>query len=427
LRPLRVLTFSTLYPSASRPRHGIFVETRLRQLLALGGVEARVLAPVPWFPLQSPVFGRYAAMASTPAIESRHGVEVEHPRYLVVPKVGMLLQPRLLAATALRAARRSIASGHDFDVIDAHYFYPDGVAARLLAGALRKPFVITARGSDLNVIAERALPRAAIVAAANAAYRVICVSDALRRRALALGIAPDRLEVLRNGVDTALFAPRDRAAARSALGIAPRREGPLLLAVGNLVPEKGLDLALRVLARLPGATLVLVGDGGERARLEHDADALGVRDGLVILAPMPQERLALAYSAADALVLPSLREGWPNVLLESMACGTPVVASRVGGLTATVHDGHNGYLIPWRGPEAFAERLRAIVEDRDLRERMGTRARRTAERFGWTRVACDLDALYTRLWEGRATMSCHVVGEPVVAAHAHALCENRMC
>jgi glycosyltransferase involved in cell wall biosynthesis len=382
LRPLRVLTFSTLYPSASRPRHGIFVETRLRQLLALGGVEARVLAPVPWFPLQSPVFGRYAAMASTPAIESRHGVEVEHPRYLVVPKVGMLLQPRLLAATALRAARRSIASGHDFDVIDAHYFYPDGVAARLLAGALRKPFVITARGSDLNVIAERALPRAAIVAAANAAYRVICVSDALRRRALALGIAPDRLEVLRNGVDTALFAPRDRAAARSALGIAPRREGPLLLAVGNLVPEKGLDLALRVLARLPGATLVLVGDGGERARLEHDADALGVRDGLVILAPMPQERLALAYSAADALVLPSLREGWPNVLLESMACGTPVVAADVGGVREIVEEPGVGRVVGSRDAGAWTAAVRSLLDDPPPRDAV----RRHAARFDWRSV-----------------------------------------
>ncbi|MGH6968143.1 MAG: glycosyltransferase family 4 protein, partial [Stellaceae bacterium] len=155
---IRILTFTTLYPNAAQPNHGIFVENRLRHLVASGRVASRVLAPVPWFPFTHPAFGAYARYAQVPAAETRHDLAVVHPRYLIVPKFGMSLTPALLFAAALPAARR-LAAAQDFDLIDAHYAYPDGVAAVMLGRALGKPVAITARGTDVNLIPRHVLPR----------------------------------------------------------------------------------------------------------------------------------------------------------------------------------------------------------------------------------------------------------------------------
>src|ERR1043166_9458090 len=126
---MRLLTFSTLYPNAARPTHGIFVETRLRHLLAAGQVQSTVMAPVPWFPFAQPRFGRYADYARTPREESRHAIRVLHPRYMLLPKIGMSSAPSLMSASLKHAIGKLIDRGGDFDLIDAHYFYPDGVAA----------------------------------------------------------------------------------------------------------------------------------------------------------------------------------------------------------------------------------------------------------------------------------------------------------
>jgi hypothetical protein len=146
---VRILTFTTLYPSEARPQHGIFVETRLRKLVESGAVQSRVIAPCPWFPFMSPRFGRYSDFARVPREEIRYGLQVEHPRYPLLPKIGMSSAPIGLFSAVLPLLRRQIREGRDFDLIDAHYFYPDGVAAVLLGRALGRPVVVTARGDDL--------------------------------------------------------------------------------------------------------------------------------------------------------------------------------------------------------------------------------------------------------------------------------------
>ena len=147
---MKILTFSTLYPNAARPIHGIFVETRLRQLLASGQIASKVVAPVPWFPSRHPWFGDYALHACAPREEWRNGIEVLHPRYLLVPKIGMTAAPFLLAQ-AVRPAIARLAARYAFDLIDAHYFYPDGVAAVMLGRRLERPVVITARGRSCEI------------------------------------------------------------------------------------------------------------------------------------------------------------------------------------------------------------------------------------------------------------------------------------
>lgn len=197
----KVLLFSSLYPSSVRPIHGIFVETRLRELLKTGQVEAKVVAPVPWFPFKDQRFGEYAQFAATPRVEQRNGVEVHHPRYLLLPTVGMNLAPYAMAMGALPTIRRLQRQGFDFDLIYAHYYYPDGAAAALLARWIDKPFVVTARGTDLNLIPQYPFPRKLILETAAQARASIGVCQALMDTLGELGADRAKLHTLRNGVD----------------------------------------------------------------------------------------------------------------------------------------------------------------------------------------------------------------------------------
>ena len=386
---MRLLTFSTLYPNAVTPQHGIFVETRLRHLVASGRVETRVVAPVPWFPLRHAAFGEYARHAAVPAAEERHGLRVTHPRYVQLPTVGMTMAPFTLAHTALRAARRLIAEGYDFDAIDAHYFYPDGVAAVMVGRALGKPVVVTARGTDVNLIAQHAVPRRMILEAARGSAAMVTVSAALKDRLIDLGAAADKITVLRNGVDLALFHPQGRSAARAAFGMTRFS----LVSVGNLITTKGHDLAVQALARLPDAQLLIAGRGPDEARLRALAQGLGVADRVAFLGTLPQERLQQLYCGADCLVLASVREGWANVLLEAMACGTPAVASNVGGTPEVVAAPEAGVLMTERSADGVARAVSA------LRGRLPCRAatRRYAERFSWDETTAGMLALFGKV------------------------------
>ena len=363
-RPLRVLLFSTLYPSSTRPQHGIFVETRLRELLRSGEVEVRVLAPVPWFYSTDPRHGEQARMAATPAQENRHGIEVLHPRYALIPKVGMTLAPLLLALACVGPIRKLLREGYDFDVIDAHYYYPDGVAAAWLARHFGKPLAITARGSDLNLITQYALPRRMMQWAARRAQASIGVCKALVDVLRAWQIEPRRLHVMRNGVDLQRFKRQPRGETRQALGLADG-EGPLLLSVGHLIERKGHHLVIEALAALlptqPQARLVIIGEGVERAALEALALHLGVRDRVTLTGALPQAELPRWYSAADVLVLASSREGWANVLLEAMACGTPVVATRIWGTPEVVASADAGCLVDERSGAALARGVQRLL------------------------------------------------------------------
>jgi teichuronic acid biosynthesis glycosyltransferase TuaC len=375
--PIKILTLSTLYPNEEMPYQGTFVEGRLLELVRGRKVAAFVVAPVPWFPWKGRTFGRYAAFARVPSQEQRHGLTVRHPRYPVIPKCGMTLAPYLMYEALKSHVGRILRRDFPFDLIDAHYFYPDGVAAALLGRSLRRPVVITARGTDINLISRYRMARRWIRWAAQRAAGVVAVSEALRDRLIELGVPGSRIEVLRNGVDLDLFAPRDRQAAREALGLNPG--GPILTSVGWLVPRKGHDLAIRATALLPEATLLIVGEGEEDVALRRLAQALGLAGRVRFLGSIPQKRLADVYNAADVLVLASIREGLPNVVLEALACGTPVVATAVWGTPEIVAAPVAGRLVTDRTPETLARAIRDLLADAPARAAV----RAYAERFDW--------------------------------------------
>ncbi len=391
----KTLLFSTLYPSSIRPVHGVFVETRLRELLKSGRVQSKVVAPVPWFPSSNPAFGSYAKMAATPRFEQRNGLEVFHPRYFLPPKIGQNIAPYVLAAGALPTIRKIIRDGFDFDLIDAHFYYPDGVAASIIAEKIGKPFICTARGSDINLYRQFKAPASFLRSTIAKASANIGVCRDLAEQLIELGADSEQVHSIRNGVDLQRFFPVDRSAARQALGI--KHSGMLWISVGNLIELKGHHLLVDMLAARADAHLLIVGAGPMRAELEARANSLGVADRLQLVGQQPNDKLHLWFSAADVTFLASSREGWANVLLESMASGTPVVATAVNGTPEVVASADAGQLAKSRdvpGLMAAFDRLLASYPDRAA-------TRRYAEGFSWEETTQQQLSLFGRVCGGK--------------------------
>lgn len=310
-----------------------------------------------------------------PLTEERIGVEVYHPRYPVIPKLGANLTPMSLALAARGVMGRLLDEEFDFDLIDAHYFYPDGVAAVLLGKYFNKPVIVSALGTDINLIMRRRIPGRMIRWAGEHAAGMITVCDALRNEMLRFGMDPARITTLRNGVDLDLFKPLDRSAARTALGM----EHFTLLSVGHLAAHKGHASIISALPRIPDARLVIVGSGPDRRHLTALAHAEGVADRVTLAGAMTQEQLRTYYSAADALVLASSREGWANVLLEAMACGTRVIASNVGGTPEVVRGPVAGVLMAGNSACAVVDGVRELRS----RDPQAGATRAYAEQFSW--------------------------------------------
>jgi teichuronic acid biosynthesis glycosyltransferase TuaC len=372
----KVLTFSTLFPNSIRPGHGIFVETRLRELVSSGKIESRVIAPVPWFFSTHSRFGEYARMARVPKSEIRFGLEVLHPRYFLPPKVGMNVAPFLLALGALESIRRLIDQGFDFEVIDSHYYYPDGVAAALLAWHFKRPFTVTARGSDINLISEHRIPLMLMKWASKFASASIGVSKALTEKMEEMGFPATSLHTMPNGVDLKRFSIIPREEARHALNWLNQ---PTLLSVGNLVENKGHHFVIKALVHLPEFRLVIVGEGPERKALQMLADGLNLKSRVEFIGQIAQKELPKFYCAADVLVHASSREGWPNVLLESLAGGTPVAATRVGGIAEIVSVPAAGKLFMTQSVEEIVKTIREVWASRSTQ----VVVRKTIEWCSW--------------------------------------------
>lgn len=224
------------------------------------------------------------------------------------------------------------------------------------------------------------------------------------------GADPGQVHTIPCGIDLDLFYPRDRAEARRRLGL--DANGPVLLWVGRLEKLKGVDILVSAVAQLAERDFTLLIVGGDdrahalRGELEAQARAEGVAANVRFDGAVPHDALPYYYSAADVVVVPSYYESFGLVAVEAMACGTPVVASRVGGLQSTVADGITGYLIPWRCPEPFCEKLEVLLNNPELRANFGVAARRSVERYRWSRIGAEMAAFYSHVyadhWRGRA-------------------------
>ena len=381
---LRVLTLSTLFPDADRPTFGIFVERQTRGLAARDDVAVEVVAPVPLPPGPLARVAHYRKRAALPLHEVRNGLSVHRPRCLHFPRIGARFQPALMAH-ALLPFLRELRERFPFDVIDAEFFWPDGPAAVRLGEALGVPVSIKARGADIQMWGQTGFGGRQLRTAGAGAAGMLAVSAALKRDMTALGLPGERIRVHYTGVDLDAFAPADRAEAKARLGIT----GPLLLTVGYLIPRKGQDLVIAALEDIPGATLLIVGEGPMRASLEAQVAARHLGDRVRMLGPRRHAELPALFAAADATVLPSSSEGLANVWVESLACGTPLVITDVGGARELVDRPAAGHIVE-RNPQAIAAGVRGLLANPPAR----AETRAAADRFTWH---ANTDALVAHL------------------------------
>ncbi len=381
---LRVLTLSTLFPDASRPRFGPFVERQTLGLAAHQDVELRVMAPIglpPW-PLSR--LAKYPPLSSLPEREVWNGLDTYRPRFQHAPGTAGRFDPAMLARALLPRLRR-LRDEFPFDVIDAQFFFPDGPAAVTLGKALGVPVSIKARGSDIHFWGQQPATRRQVISAGIEADGVLAVSSSLKADMVAMGMPGDRILVHHTGVDLDLFRPVDRKASKSALGIA----GPLIVSAGTLSTRKGQGLLIEALADVPDAVLVLIGNGPERAAYEKRVAALGLADRVRFTGSIGHAELAGWMGTADAMALPSVSEGLANVWLEALACGTPLVITDVGGAREVVESLVAGHLVSAE-PGAITNAIRDLLDH----PRDPLAVRKIAERFTWE---ANTSALYAHL------------------------------
>jgi teichuronic acid biosynthesis glycosyltransferase TuaC len=389
---LRVLTLSTLFPDATRPNFGVFVERQTLGLAANPELELKVVAPrgLPPFPLDR--HPHYAALRQLPEREMWKGLDVRRPRFAALPATRGRFHVAALAralAPLLDAIRRDFA----FDVIDAEFFFPDGPAAVALGRRYGVPVSIKARGADIHHWGRNPATAAQVRAAGREADGLLAVAGALKADMVALGMPADAIRVHHTGVDLAAFRP-GRAAARKAMGVS----GPLVAAVGALIPRKGHDLTIAAVATLPGVQLRIAGEGSERTRLERLITELGAGDRITLLGSVPHTDLPPLLAAADVLALPSASEGLANAWVEALASGTPVVTADIGGARECIDRPQAGRIIA-RAPGAIASAIADLLADPP--DPAAVRA--AAERFTWqANTAALVDHLSGLVQRGRS-------------------------
>jgi D-inositol-3-phosphate glycosyltransferase len=309
--------------------------------------------------------------------------------------------------------------GREYDLIHSHYWL-SGLVGLGLKDAWAAPHVamfhtlaeaknrhhINEREPEYRIAGERTV--------AKAVDRVICASEGEREMLTeAYGSPRHLVSVVPCGVDVDRFQPRDRDVARRTLGL--DSADPIILFVGRIERLKGIDILVRAASQLEGGfQLVIVGgdskDASRKRELVDLSRELGIAERIHFVDAVPHEQLPLYYNAADVCVVPSYYESFGLVAVEAMASGVPVIASRVGGLKDTILDGRTGYLVPWRCPEPFAERLDLLLSNESLRRSLGREARTAAERYRWSEVAASVESVYHDLvsaYRGK-TVGAHV-------------------
>lgn len=354
---LRVLTLATLFPDASRPTFGGFVERQTATLAARDDVQLEVVAPIGIPPWPFDRHPRYRSFAQIPEQEIWSDLIVHRPRFRSIPKFGGPFAPNAIAR-ALKPLLTGIRERFPYDVIDAEFFYPDGAAAMYLAVELNVPFSIKARGADIHYWGQRAGCAEQIRAAGEQATGLLAVSEALKHDMVTLGMDADKIRVHYTGIDKQLFRPSDRAAEKAKRGI----DRPLIVTVGALIPRKGQALVIEALRDVPGAELWCIGEGSDRPMLEKLARDSGLSGRVRLTGNLPHNEVAMLLAAADVMALPSASEGLANAWIEALACGTPIVISDAGGAAELLDRPEAGRIVA-RDPQAIGAAIRSILAD----------------------------------------------------------------
>ncbi|MDX9964210.1 glycosyltransferase family 4 protein [Desulfobacter postgatei] len=389
---MNILVYTSLFPNHMNPDFGIFIKNRMAAFSRRKGCQIVVVAPVPYCPRWKFLGKRYK-MSQIKKQEYIDGIPVYHPRYFMIPKMSMMLHGLLMFIASIRTVKR-IRKGFLFDLIDAHYIYPDGFAGMLLARLFNTPLVVSARGSDIHRFSRMGMIRLMIQKTLKRAQYRISVCRALEKVMIDLGSPPDTTVVIPNGVDVKRFFPLQTGEARQCLSIAENKK--VILSVGALIPLKGHHIVIEamkeIVERKENVHLYIAGKGDYLLSLENKILELDLKGYVTLLGHVDNAELVKWYSAADVFCLASSREGWANVLMESMACGTPVVATNVWGAPEIITNPEVGILTQ-RTPGAIAASLITALDkewDRErIKQHVGSRS--------WDIVAQEVNDVFLRV------------------------------
>jgi teichuronic acid biosynthesis glycosyltransferase TuaC len=341
---MNVLMVSTIFPNAAEKVRGVFTFQIAKALQEFCHIQ--VVAPLPWIPtfLKGALGERYAHR-DVGFNENIGDIRVFHPRYPVIPKMLGFLHATFLSYPLLKAIR-TVEGAWPIDVINAHWIFPEGVASVWVARKLGKPVVLTALGCDLNLYSTLVFRERQIRNGLLTANKVTVKSSGLREKVLGLNVPDRKISVISNGVNFHLFRKMEREEARSILGI--EKGGKIVLTVGSLDEVKGTTYLIDAVGKLKKMRtglprFYIIGEGPLKNRLVSQSKQIGMEGSIVFLGQIPHEEIPFWMNAADVFCLPSIREGYPNAVLEALACGTPVVASDVGAIQEMIHH-QSGYI-----------------------------------------------------------------------------------
>ncbi|RXA19707.1 glycosyltransferase family 4 protein [Methanosarcina sp. MSH10X1] len=394
---MKVLEACQEFPNRYYPQLGTFIKQSIDSI-ADQGVDITVISPKP-FVLPFSTFP-YHNFFKLPQIEHTEKYDLHYPRYIyAVPKkyfypVTGISYSHFVSEYAIKNIKP------EPDLIHAHFSYPDGYGMMKLAKKWKVPLVISALGTiERKVAYEGSYTSRQIIEAMNSSDRILSVSEDLKLHIVNLGIDKNKVHVVPNGVDTEKFKPAGKAHARNLLNLPQDKN--IVLFVGALRKIKGVDYLIEAARNFVNrdTDLFMVGrDDGLRKSLEKRARELKIADFIKFTGPVNHEDIPLWISASDILVLPSLSEGRPNVVLEALACEVPVVATNVGGIPELMVNGETGYLVPAKSPGELSGKINKLLEDRNRREKMGKLGRKSIIQRGLT-------------WEAHAKMTVNIYSE----------------
>jgi glycosyltransferase involved in cell wall biosynthesis len=356
-RPFKLLLVSNLLPTPYDPERGVFTYQLAKRLQR--HCQLTLVCPLPWFPSFS-VFGKikkYREFSSVPDRYEIDGIEIWSPKYPLLPKLSEKLHATLMTL-GIRNCITRLHRERSFDAVNSQWLYPDSVAVDDIARRLGIPHVATGLGCDINDFIDTSSRGERILGMLQHVDRITVVSNGLRDELEKHRIPAGKISVIPNGVDTGQFRLMDKTQCRGRLQLDSGQ--PLFVYIGRLSPEKSVTTLIEAAARLIDSgrqvNLALVGDGPERARLENLVATLGIGGRVRFVGKVEHAEVSLWMGAADFVCLPSIREGCPNVILEALGCGRPVVASRVGAIPDIV-SGESGILFT---PRDTAEMARSM-------------------------------------------------------------------
>lgn len=385
----KVLVFTSLFPNKVKLDSGVFIKKRMLAYSKRKSCEIIVVAPLPYFP-KITFLKKYAYFSQIAHREIIEGVSVYHPRYPLIPKISMPIHGQLMYH-AVKGFIRKIYREFRFDIIDAHFIFPDCQAAVQLGEFFNVPVVSSARGSDINEFIYYPLIRPQIIRTLQKSAKIISVCQALKEMMVNMGIQKDKITVIPNGIDTDLFYPSDKNSAKKKFNLQLNKQ--MILSVGSLIPRKSHDLTIRAVSHLVNKgynlQLCILGAGEEMRNLKKLINDLNLAGSVFLMGHVPNEELVQWYNASDLFVLASEREGWANVLTESLTCGTPVVATNVFGASEIVKDDSMGFLVN-RSVEAIAEGIEKALNTKWEQNKI---SKKICERT-WDVVAREVEEVF---------------------------------